>query len=191
MKIFLLCFIPLFVALDPIGVMPLFLGLTQDMSRKARQKVLNQSVLTALVVCLLFLLTGQWIFKVLGIQLADFQIAGGILLLVLAVVDLVDPAKGERRPNKSVGIVPIGIPLIVGPAALTTLMMLANQYSFYWVVLGLALNLVIIIVCLYYASFAEALVGINGMQAFSKIVSLFLAAIAVMFIRVGVQTVLS
>ncbi|MDO8526702.1 MAG: MarC family protein [Deltaproteobacteria bacterium] len=190
MKIFLLCFIPLFVAMDPIGIMPLFLGLTSDMPKRDRQNVLNQSVLTAFLVSLLFLLAGQAIFKVIGIQLADFQIAGGILLLVLAVIDLVNPSKVERRPDRSVGVVPIGIPLIMGPAALTTLMVLGNQFPFHWVAIALFVNLVIITASLYYANYAEKLLGINGMQAFSKIISLFLAAIAVMFIRVGLQIIM-
>ncbi|MDP2599538.1 MAG: MarC family protein [Deltaproteobacteria bacterium] len=190
MEIFLLCFIPLFVALDPVGVMPIFLGLTESMPRRDRQKVLNQSVLTAVLVSLLFLFAGQWMFKVLGISLADFQVAGGILLLVLAIVDLVNPTKPERQPNQSVGVVPIGIPLIMGPAALTTLLVLGKLYPFHWVAAALLANMAVITAALYYAGFTEKIVGINGMQAVSKIISLFLAAIAVMFIRVGLQTAL-
>lgn len=190
MRTFLLCFIPLFVAMDAMGAMPIFLGLTQNLPRRDRQKVLNQSVLTAFIVSLLFLFAGRWIFKILGIELADFQIAGGILLLVIAVIDLINPAKEERRPDRSVGIVPIGIPLIMGPAALTTLMVLAKQYPFYWVGAALLINLSLVTLILYFSGVVEKFVGINGMQAFSKIISLFLAAIAVMFIRVGLQMAL-
>ncbi|OGQ45322.1 MAG: hypothetical protein A3H42_06715 [Deltaproteobacteria bacterium RIFCSPLOWO2_02_FULL_46_8] len=189
MKIFFLCFIPLFVALDPIGIMPIFLGLTSDMPIRDRQRVLNQSVITSFAISMLFLLAGQGIFNLLGIQIADFQIAGGILLLVLAVVDLISPAKEERRPDRSAGVVPIGIPLIMGPAALTTLLVLSKQFPFHWVAFALLANLIIITAALYYASLTEKLVGINGMQAFSKIISLFLAAIAVMYIRVGLQSI--
>jgi len=189
MKIFFLCFIPLFVALDPIGIMPIFLGLTSDMPIRDRQRVLNQSVITSFAISMLFLLAGQGIFNSLGIQIADFQIAGGILLLVLAVVDLISPAKEERRPDRSAGVVPIGIPLIMGPAALTTLLVLSKQFPFHWVAFALLANLIIITAALYYASLTEKLVGINGMQAFSKIISLFLAAIAVMYIRVGLQSI--
>ena len=189
MKIFFLCFIPLFVALDPIGIMPIFLGVTSDMPIRDRQRVLNQSVITSFAISMLFLLAGQGIFNLLGIQIADFQIAGGILLLVLAVVDLISPAKEERRPDRSAGVVPIGIPLIMGPAALTTLLVLSKQFPFHWVAFALLANLIIITAALYYASLTEKLVGINGMQAFSKIISLFLAAIAVMYIRVGLQSI--
>lgn len=190
MKTFLLCFIPLFVALDALGTMPIFSALTRDFSLREKKRVLNQSVLTALLISLLFLVAGQWIFKILGIQLAEFQIAGGILLLTIAIFDLVHPTKEERQPNKSIGVVPIGIPLIMGPAALTTLLMLHSQYHFIWVASALILNLGIITLALFLASRAEKIVGINGLQAFSKIISLFMAAIAVMFIRVGLETIL-
>lgn len=189
-KTFLICFIPLFIAMDPVGIMPIYLSLTKDLSKKDRKRVLNQSVLTAFVISLLFLLAGQKIFQFLGIQLPDFQIAGGVLLLIIAIFDLIHPTKEERLPNRSIGVVPIGIPLIMGPAALTTLMMLASQHDFYLVGSALILNLFLMTAALYYSSAAEKVVGINGMEAFSKIISLFLAAIAVMFIRVGLQTIL-
>ncbi|MBI4125483.1 MAG: MarC family protein [Deltaproteobacteria bacterium] len=190
MKVFLLCFIPLFIAIDPLGVMPIFLNLTQGMARADRERVLFQSVLTALLISLVFLLAGLEIFRLLGIGLADFQIAGGVLLLVIAIMDLIHPVKEQRQPAKSIGIVPIGIPLIMGPAALTTVMMLANLHLFYWVAGALLLNLGILTLAFYFAGHIESYVGINGMKAFSKIISLFLAAIAVMFIRVGLQSIL-
>lgn len=190
MKVFLLCFIPLFIAIDPLGVMPIFLGLTRGMTREQRERVLMQSVLTALLISLVFLLAGLEIFRLLGIGLADFQIAGGILLLIIAIMDLIHPVKEQRQPVQSIGIVPIGIPLIMGPAALTTVMVLANQYLFYWVAAALLLNLVLLSVAFYFAGQIESTVGINGMKAFSKIVALFLAAIAVMFIRVGLKAIL-
>ena len=190
MKIFWICFIPIFVAMDPLGVMPIFLGLTKNLPKRDRQIALNQSVLTAFLVSILFLLAGRWILQFLGIQLPDFQIAGGILLLVLAVIDLVSPARDERRPSGSFGVVPIGIPLIMGPAALTTIMVLAKLYPLSLVTLALLANLIFVMAVLYYSVYLEKWVGINGMLAFSKIISLFLAAIAVMFIRVGLQTIL-
>ena len=96
--------------------------------------------------------------------------------------------KEQRQPNKSIGIVPIGIPLIMGPAALTTLMMLNAHYSFLIVIGALLANLAFMAICLLLAGQFKKLVGINGMMGFSKIISLFMAAIAVMFIRVGLQT---
>ena len=189
METFLLCFIPLFVAMDPGGIMPIYLGLTEEMPRRDRNRVLIQSMVTAFAVSLLFLLGGTKIFALLGIRLADFQIAGGILLLVIAITDLTHRSKEQREPDRSVGVVPIGIPLIMGPAALTTLIMLGNEHGMLLAVSSLSLNLFVMFLALVYAGNVERLVGINGMKALSKIVSLFLAAIAVMFIRVGIQNV--
>src|SRR3989338_7660315 len=185
MDAFFLCFIPLFVAMDPAGIMPIFLGLTQSLPRRDRQRVLVHSLLTAFAVSLAFLFGGPEIFRFLGISIADFQIAGGIVLLVIAVMDLTHRTKEERRPDRSVGIVPIGVPLIMGPAALTALAMLSGGFGKGLVTLALAVNLVIMALALVYAGSVEQIFGTNGMKALSKIISLFLAAIAVMFIRVG------
>lgn len=188
MKNFLLCFIPLFVAMDPIGISPIYLNLTKNLSPNAKNGVLIQSVFTVLVLSLAFLFGGQAIFNFLGIQLADFQIAGGILLLIIAVFDLIHTTKEQRVPDDNIGVVPIGIPLIMGPAALTTLMMLGNQYPFPAVGGALGINLILMFAVLLFSERIARVFGEGAMKAISKIISLFLAAIGVMFIRVGIQT---
>ncbi|HBF12108.1 MAG TPA: MarC family protein [Deltaproteobacteria bacterium] len=191
MESFLLCFIPLFVALDPPGVMPMFLGLTQGLSPQERSRVLRHSMVTAFVVSILFLFGGQAVFKVLGISLADFQIAGGLILVVFAIRDLLQTGREVLVLDSTVGVVPIGIPLIVGPAALTTLLMLSREFSVTIVLLSLVTNLVLNFVLFNRAPWIEKIIGIAGMRAFSKIVALFLAAIAVMFVRMGVTAYLT
>lgn len=190
MEAFLLCFIPIFVASDPAGIMPIYLSLTEGMPRRDKKRVLVQSVLSAFALSIVFLIGGLEIFRFLGISLADFQIAGGIILLVIAVIDLIQPDKDERRPDMHVGVVPIGIPLIMGPAALTSIIMLSNQFGVFLVTLALLSDLVIVLLALLMAAKLRDWVGISGMKAISKVVSLFLAAIAVMFIRVGVEAFL-
>ena len=191
MESFLLCFIPLFVALDPPGVMPMFLGLTQGLSPQERSRVLRHSMVTAFVVSILFLFGGQAVFKVLGISLADFQIAGGLILVVFAIRDLLQTGREVLVLDSTVGVVPIGIPLIVGPAALTTLLMLSREFSVTIVLLSLVTNLVLNFILFNRAPWVEKIIGIAGMRAFSKIVALFLAAIAVMFVRMGVTAYLT
>ena len=175
--------------MDPAGAMPIFLGLTHGLPHKQRKRVLIQSLVTAFLVGLLFLFGGIPIFHFLGIRLGDFQIAGGIVLLIIAILDLTHVAKELREPDPSVGVVPIGVPLIIGPAALTTIIMLGNEFGPAKTVLSLVINLFLTAFALVYARGVERLFGVNGMKAFSKIISLFLAAIAVMFIRVGIQNV--
>ena len=174
--------------MDLIGIAPIDIHLTQNLSPKEKGGVFIQSVFTVLFLSLAFLFAGQAIFKFLGIQMADFQIAGGILLLIIAVLDLVQTGKEQRVPNGNIGIVPIGIPLIMGPAALTTLMMLGNQFPFPALGGALSINLILMFATLLFSGRLAQVCGEGVMRAVSKIISLFLAAIGVMFIRVGIHS---
>src|SRR5512140_1666260 len=118
---FFLAFIPLFVAIDVFGVLPLFVGLTEVMEVPARKRLTTQAVATAFVISLVFLVSGKLLFSFLGITESDFRVGGGVVLLVLAVNDLLFSPEEKRTPGSMPGVVPIGIPLIMGPAALTTI----------------------------------------------------------------------
>jgi len=85
LKNYLLSFIPIFVAVDAIGNIPLFVSLVEGVSKKERDKIVSDSVTTATVVAVLFMFVGKWVLNLLGITIADFQIAGGALLFVVAV----------------------------------------------------------------------------------------------------------
>src|SRR5512135_2887573 len=93
MEAFWLCFFPMFVAVDAVGILPLFMHLTEGVARQAVRKVIVQSMITALVVALVFLALGRWIFEYLGITVADFLIAGGILLFTISVIDIITVEK--------------------------------------------------------------------------------------------------
>ncbi|MCL5035243.1 MAG: MarC family protein [Bacteroidetes bacterium] len=189
---FLYCFIPLFVAIDVFGVLPIFVGFTGGMEKIGRRKLVFEASLAALAVSVLFLIAGKEIFGFLGITLSDFRIGGGIILLVLSVNDLLFAHEQQRKdPGGSVGVVPIGIPLIMGPAALTTILILVNSYGYILVTLSLAVNLTIVYLVFNYSDIVTRLLGNAGSRVFSKVASLFLAAIAVMMIRVGITDVIS
>src|SRR3989338_7024142 len=96
MRTFLLCFIPLFVAVDTPGNIPIFLGLTEGMSPTSRKKVIWQACWTALIVSILFMLLGKWVFTFLNITAADFKIAGGLILLFIAVTGILPISHHER-----------------------------------------------------------------------------------------------
>lgn len=191
---FLLTFIPLFVAIDAPGTLPLFIGLTQSLPEKVKRRLTVQAVFTALTIALIVMVAGKNLFAFLGITLSDFRIAGGIILLLLAVKDLtssdVDESKKPADPT-SIGIVPIGIPLIIGPGSLTTILISGEAHGWLMTSLALALNLLIAFLLFYFSSTVERLIGPNGAKAIAKIASLLLAAIAVMMIRVGIFDALS
>jgi multiple antibiotic resistance protein len=188
---FWLCFVPYFVAVDSVGVLPLFLGLTEEYEPEARRRIILQSLLTAFLVALLFILVGPAILRLVGVGVADFMVAGGILLLVLSLVDIVTGEKRQRQFDAAtVGAVPLGVPLITGPAVLATSLLLANEYGILPTVLALLANIVIAGLVFNFAARLVGFLGQAGSRTLSKVASLFLAAIAVMLIRKGVFAIL-
>jgi multiple antibiotic resistance protein len=190
-KIFILSFIPLFVAIDVLGLVPIFLSLTGEMNPKQKKKLITDATLTALAVSLVFLFGGRMIFNFLGITENDFRVGGGIVLLVLAIVDLLFTGEKNRTPQTSVGVVPIGIPLIIGPAVLTTLLIVVDTYGYLAAVVGLLANLFLVWLIFRNSNLIIRIMGEAGSKAFAKVAALFMAAIAIMMIRVGLTAMIS
>ncbi len=188
-----LTFVPLFVAMDAIGVLPILLPLTQDMKVSERRRVIRLAVLTALGLGLGFVAIGKGIFLFLGIEVADFLIAGGLILFLLAAKDLITGKMLEAEASVGadmIGVVPLGTPLVVGPAVLTTLLILIDLYSIVIVIVSFIINLAIAWLLFAQANRVVAFLGQGGVRATSKVVSLFLAAIAIKMIRQGVLGIL-
>jgi len=188
-----LTFVPLFVAMDAIGVLPILLPLTQDMKVRERRRVIRLAVLTALGLGLGFVAIGKGIFVFLGIEVADFLVAGGLILFLLAAKDLITGKMLEAEASVGadmIGVVPLGTPLVVGPAVLTTLLILIDLYSIVIVIVSFIVNLAIAWLLFAQANRVVAFLGQGGVRATSKVVSLFLAAIAIKMIRQGVLGIL-
>jgi multiple antibiotic resistance protein len=184
---FLQAFIPLFVAIDPIGLAAIFLGLGQNVPTARRQKIADQAIWTGGLVALGFLFLGKSIFAALGISVGDFQIAGGLILFILAAKDLIQSAAESEKLPEDFGVVPLGMPLIAGPASITTLLVLAQNAAIGLVatLAALVVNLVLVVLALHYSEWLGRKIGATGMRAISKIISMLLAAIAVSMIRQG------
>jgi len=188
-----LTFVPLFFAMDAVGTLPIFLALTQEIEPKHRRRAVHLATLTALGVGLGFVAIGKAIFSLLGIEVADFLMAGGIILLILAIRYLIIGKMVETQDvsaSETVGVVPLGTPLVVGPAVLTTLLLLIGKYRIPIVLSSFILNLVVQWVLFRQADRIVNFLGRTGANAISKIVMLLLAAIAVKMIREGVLTIL-
>lgn len=185
-------FLPLFIAIDAVGVVPIFMSLTDDVTSVQRRRLAVQAVVTALVVSLVIVLAGDALFTVLGITLNDLRVGGGIILLVLAITELFFGEKRQRttgeedEPASDRGIVPLGIPLVCGPAAITTLMVSQQAYGVGITVLSLVANLVIVLVVFWGGPWLLSRLGPGTSKAIAKVVNLFLAAIAVALIRAGI-----
>lgn len=184
---YFLAFVPVFVAVDALGMIPIFLSLTHGMSRYERQRLIQRSILTALVVALVFLWVGRWVFSLLGITMNDFLIAGGAILFILSIRDLLSVSKGSILPEVTMGVVPLAVPLIVGPAVLTTSLILHSTFGFTATFFSLVTNIVLCGIILQCSGAFSKLLGESGSHTLSKIFSLFLAAIGVMLVRRGLM----
>lgn len=123
----------------------------------------------------------------MGISVSDFQIAGGILLFIIAIVDLIFSEKTRTFPKETMGIVPIGIPLIVSPAVLTLLLILIHTYGYISTLLCLILNLVVVWLVFSQSNRIMRLMKEGGAKGIGKVFSLLLAAFAMMMIRKGLE----
>lgn len=186
MREFLLCFIPILVAMDAIGILPMFMGFTENLKKREKYKIITQSIITAFLIGILFLFLGQWIFKILGVAVADFKIAGGLVLLTISLRDLLQYEKAHRLSKETMGAVPIGTPLITGPAVLTTIIILLDTHGTYLTITAFLANLAIVWVTFLFADAISRFLGKAGSKAISKIAHLLLAAIAVMMMRKGI-----
>lgn len=183
---FIAVFLPLFVAIDAIGMLPVYISLTEPLHPLDRKRILLQALLAGFLTSLIFLFAGKAIFHFLGITADDFRLGGGLLLLVISMNDVTQSQKDSRRisPLES-GIVPLGIPLIIGPAALTTVMILADRSGYILTIISLLINLFLTWLTFSKGEIIVKVFGKSGTRAMGKVISILLMAIAVMMIRVS------
>lgn len=185
----LLTFVPLFVATDPVGLVPFYLGVTSGKDPPARRRILLGAVLTALIVGVAFLFIGKAVLELLDVTVDDFKVAGGLLLLVLSVKDITSREKTSSIASDSAGAVPLGVPLIAGPAVVTSLIMLSHAHGYLPCLVSFVTNLVIVALFFWQSANLLRLLGKAVTGAASKVASLLLAAYAVMMIRRGLLAI--
>ncbi len=202
---FLKYFAALFVTLDGIGLAPIFIALTATAPRKWRNIMMNKSIIIAFVILIFFGFAGTIVLDLLNISLNALKIAGGILLLLLAI-DLV-LAKGstsqqetseERRESlkrTDISVFPLAIPLLSGPATITmlTIFIKNSQYDLMQtalVILALVLNLFICWLILKFSSKVSSFLGKTGVNVINRIIGILLTAMACQFFIDGVVDIL-
>ena len=182
-----LTFIPLFIVLDAPGNLPVVISLTQGIETRERKRVINTSIVTATLVGLVFLFFGQLILTVLSISVGSFAIAGGIVLLVLSIKYMMTGHMVEAIKEEMVAIVPIGTPLLAGPATITTLLFLNTQFSIWIVLLAFILNMIAAWIIFIAGDRIMRFMGQGGIKAISKVFALLLASIAIDLIIRGLN----
>ena len=168
------------------------MSLTEGIQRPRVRRIILQSVFSAAAVALLFLALGKGLLRYLGVTVADFMVAGGALLFGLSVSELLTTTKQQSGVDpESLGAVPLGVPLLAGPAVLTTAILLIDQYGPVPTGLAIVLNLLFAGLVFWASGAIYRVLGKTGAKIISKLASLLLAAIAVMMVRKGVLAFLS
>ena len=184
-------FLPLFVAFDGIGLVPVFWTMAKGLGPAKRVRAISEATATALGVSLGFLVASRSIFALMGLGLADIMMAGGGILIVLCLRELVMPERRPGREYDSPGVVPLGVPLLAGPAVLTTVLLVRDQYGWPVTLAALVANMAVVWAVLRSSSWSMRWLGPEGAQVISKIFNVILTAFGVMLIRRGIATVLA
>ncbi|MHB1646059.1 MAG: MarC family protein [Candidatus Acididesulfobacter diazotrophicus] len=182
--------IPILVAIDIFGILPIYIDFIKDSDEIEEKHIRNNSLITAFTVGLGFLFLGKLVFLIMGISIYDFEIAGGILLFIISIRNLTSGRENLKKSlnnaNADLGVVPIGVPLIVGPGVLTTLLILVGVYGYIIVTISFFINILIVYIVLKNTRILIKFIGKTGSTAAGKIAALLLAAYAIMMVRKGV-----
>jgi multiple antibiotic resistance protein len=188
--LFLNAFVLLFFILDAIGNVPIFLTLTSTL-KEQRKRIATTSIIISLIILITFAYVGELIFRFLGITINDFRIAGGIILFVVAVQYLIGKTFGGASLDPDeLAAFPIATPLLAGPGAISAVIILSappyNHLISTIVILG---NSLIAWVVLVKGDVVFRILGSNGSKVFTRIMGLLIAAIAISFVREGIEAI--
>ncbi|RUM47065.1 MAG: MarC family protein [Hyperthermus sp.] len=184
----------LFMAIDPLGNAPLFHAMTFRLARPVRRRIVERSVIVAATILLSFAVAGDILLGYFGLSLADFRIAGGMVLLLYGIMGilghteatLIKPVEVEAEVE-GIAIVPLATPLLAGPAAIATVLYVKALYGLRVALVSVLVNTMITYAMLYYSEAMLGKLGRNGSIALAKIISILLTAIAVSMVRKGVE----
>lgn len=182
----------LFAIVNPIGSIPLVLQLTDGMSSEARRRASNMAVYTSAIILFLFIVAGKWVLaNLFQIQLPDLMAAGGLLLLIIAIDHLIFGAlvrsvhAPDRRDVNHIGAVPLACPILAGPGAMMTVLVIFSEYGYLTAAVSVALVLGVTWVIIYFSEVIYRFLGEIVCLVLSKILCLFLAAIGIHLLMQG------
>lgn len=185
-------FVPLFVATDVFGMLPVFVLMTEGMEHRTRTIVALEAAVTAFAAGALFAILGGGLsgaLRIIGIGSGYLEISVGVILFVLAAMSVSGRKRRHNRHPMRVGIVPLGFPLIAGPAVLATVVFLTERYGPVPTLISLALNMMILLVAFYGADTVIRRFGERFLRVLSKVAAVLLILVAVAIIYLGFHKV--
>lgn len=180
-------FITLLIIIDPFVSAIFFLGQFKNATDKEKNKAVWTAILVAAALLFLFLFTGLFLLNILNISLNGFMIGGGIILLIMGVTTVLGIEFGGHHEKISSAAILLGTPMLSGPGALTTIIILSNSYGMLIPAIAAALVLILSFFILKFADRIERLLGKEIIEIFSKVLGLLLSALAVDFIYAGIR----
>jgi len=187
---FIEVFIPLFIIINPLAIIPNYVDVFRHLPKKEAEKVSNRATLSAFFLLTIFILIGRPFFAVIGISAPSFMIACGLLLLYISMGMLSgDPPITRNVQMDSSSIVPMSIPLLAGPGSIATAIVLEDTYGSLMVFLALALTMLLSKILMDKSELIEKIMGKNGLNAWTRLSALFYAAIAISLITDSIQTI--
>ncbi|MCE5252075.1 MarC family protein [bacterium] len=187
LKSYFVCLVKIAIAEDVIGILPIYLFLVKELPEDRKKSVLRLGLLTAFSVGLFFLFLGKVLLNAMEITIEDFQVGGGLILVLMGIDDLLGEEKKLRKPTESFSIVPLGIPLIIGPAVISTMMLLVDIHGTAPSLMAFLTMIFVTGLAFYYGVRIEKILGKNGIRVISKITMLLLIALGIKMIRMGVM----
>lgn len=183
-------FITLFVIMDPLAILPLFLGLTRGMPINVVKKQVRSIIIVASLLILIFIFLGLGILEIFGIDILSFKIAGGIILLILGILYVLGVEVKHKKGETYDLSVPVGTPLLVGPGVITTTIILVDAYGTVITFMAALMVLIATAVIFSFAAIFYKILGKHWINVISRLMGIILAAIAIDFIRDGVIEIL-
>jgi len=180
---FMHSFVTLLVIMDPFGGLPVFMTLTKDYSDDRVKRSAHRAARVSLILLSVFVFVGEGVLKFFSISMFSFQVGGGIILLLLGLLYVLNINVGEDKDYAKDIVIPMATPLIAGPGAITAIIILVSLYGYWVPFLAMLVNLFIFWVAMYYARYIKKLIGEQGLEIMSRVMGLLLVALAIEMIR--------
>ncbi len=177
----------LLIVIDPLGVLPIIIGLNASAGTRAARRVVLRVIGGSIVLLIFFTLTGTWVLRLFQMDISDMQIGGGLLLLIIALKLVTEGRFGpEDDTHHHSATIPLISPMIVGPGAITATVVLSAQHGVWLTSLAVIIATVVCLLIFLSARLIHRIVGESAADLLSRLMGVFVAAIAIAYIRAGV-----